>query len=174
MNRRAALLAFAALGALGHSGSPTPTPTPAPSTPSPAGIPQWPALDETITIAGRYALAARNWNAPSYRTAWRRQLALATGPYRRELRAARPTRAQLAALRADNASSLAVATRIQRDRRVRLPAARVLVWLGERTSAAGQVLSGATRNEVRLRRRGGRWRVTGWTALPGDPAEAPQ
>jgi hypothetical protein len=122
-----------------------------------------------VAVARRYALAARNWTADSYSASWWRQLALAAGPYRRHLQAARPTRSQLRALRADHASSLAVLTRAARDLRVRDPRARVLVWLAERTTAGGQVLSGTTCNEVRLRRRDGSWRVTGWTAVPGNP-----
>ncbi len=47
----------------------------------------------------------------------------------------------------------------------------MFIWLSERTSVAGQAITGTTRNEVRLlRRRDGRWRVIGWTALPGPEA----
>jgi hypothetical protein len=56
---------------------------------------------------------------------------------------------------------------VQRDATVRAPAARVFVTLDETTVAGGQVVRGLTLNEVRLTRRAGRWRVTGWTVVPG-------
>ena len=124
-----------------------------------------------VDAARAYALAARNWTARSYTRSWRRQLTLTAGAYHRQLHAARPSRAQLAALEADAASSTATVTRVEADVRVRVPRARVVVWLVERTHAAGQTITGTTRNEVRLHRaRDGRWRVTGWTALPGQEA----
>ena len=127
--------------------------------------------DPVLATARAYALTARNWTAGTYRRAWRRELALTAATYRRQLRAARPTDAQLGALKTDAAASSATVTRIQRDARVPAPRARVLIWLAERTNVAGQTVTGTTRNEVRLlRRRDGRWRVIGWTALPGPEA----
>lgn len=174
--RRAPLaLALAALGLLAAVGAIASTDRREAA--APAALPVAPSSrppvalarrDGAVTVARRYALAARNWTAHSYPSSWRAQLALATGPYRRGLRAARPTWAQLRVLRADRASNLAVVTRAARDPRVRDPRARVLVWLEERTTAGGQVLAGTTGNEVRLRRRHGGWRVTGWTAVPGN------
>ena len=46
--------------------------------------------------------------------------------------------------------------------------ARVVVELNERTRSEGRVVSGETRNEIRLRRVGSRWRVVGFTALPEE------
>jgi hypothetical protein len=129
------------------------------------------AVDPVVARARAYALTARNWTARTYPAVWRWELALTAGAYRRQLRAARPTRALLAALEADAAASAATVTRVRRDPRVRAPRARVLLWLTERTTAAGQTITGTTRNQVLLRQaRGGRWRVTGWTALPGPEA----
>jgi len=126
------------------------------------------AADPVLVTARAYALTARNWTAATYRRAWRRELALAAGAYRGQLRAARPTEEQLDALETDGASSNATVSRIQRDTRVPAPRARVLTWLAERTTVAGQTITGTTRNEIRLRRASdGRWRVTAWTALPG-------
>jgi hypothetical protein len=129
-----------------------------PANPAPA--------DPTVDVARRYALAARNWTVATYRSSWERQIELAVGRYRRALIAKRPGRRELAALRKDRARSDARVLRIERDRRIRPPSARVLVTLDERTAAGGQTIRGATVNEVRLRRQGDRWLVVGWTVIP--------
>ena len=96
----------------------------------------------------------------------RTALRLATSGYRRRLARARPTRAQLAGLQAERASSIAILARppqiTQTGRR-----ARAVVELHERTALASQAATGRTRNQVLLRRQRGGWRVTGWTILPG-------
>ena len=124
--------------------------------------------DPVITAARAYALSARNWTPATYRRAWQRELALSGGAYRRQLRAARPTDEQLDALKTDAAASTATISRIQRDTRAPASHPRVLIWLSERTTVAGQTIIGTTHNEVHLHRADdGRWRVTAWTALPG-------
>jgi hypothetical protein len=184
MTRGASLLLHGAVIAIGiamivtAADRPTHAPPraarPAPAGVTPSSSPRSRApivVEDAITVARAYALTARNWTAATYERSWRRQLTLAAGAYRRQLRAARPTRAQLVALKSDMAASSATVTRVQPDARVRAPRARVVVWLAERTHAAGQTITGMTRNEVRLHRaREGRWRVTGWTALPGAGA----
>jgi hypothetical protein len=147
-----------------------PASTIVPAPPPEAEVARPATADPVLATARTYALTARNWTAASYRRVWRRELALTAGAYRRQLRAARPTPRQLAALKTDAATSRATVTRTQRDARVPAPRARVLIWLAERTNVAGQTITGATRNEVRLRRAGREWRVTAWTALPGPEA----
>jgi len=120
-----------------------------------------------IDVARPYALAARNWTPTSYDASWEVQIRLAGGRYRRELVATRPEAAQLAALVQDRATSRARVVRAQRDPAVRPPAARVLITLDEMTVAVGQAVRGLTLNEIRLASRGGRWRVLGWTVVPG-------
>jgi hypothetical protein len=124
-------------------------------------------VDPLEDVARRYALAARNWTPSTYRSAWERQIKLASGRYERALRAKRPGRREIAALHADHARSTAQVLRTERDRRAHPPNARVLVTLDETTSAAGQTIRGVTLNEVRLRDERGTWRVTGWTVIPG-------
>ena len=46
----------------------------------------------------------------------------------------------------------------------------MIVDLRERTRAGGAAITGVTRNEVRLHRRAGRWRVVGFTVVPGGDA----
>ena len=123
--------------------------------------------DAAIRRAVAYALAARNWTPGTYLDSWRRQLALAGGRYRRSLAARRPTPSELEALREDRARSQATVVVAEPDRRVRRPAARLLVTLNEATVAAGQTIGGVTVNEVRLRPQEDRWVVVGWTVLPG-------
>jgi hypothetical protein len=123
--------------------------------------------DPLLELAARYALAARNWTAATYTASWREQTALAGGRYRRELEAKRPRPLELRALREDHARSKAALVRAQRDPRVREPDARVVTTLDETTIAAGQTIRGPTVNQVELRRRAGRWRVVGFTVLPG-------
>ena len=174
------LVAAAAAGALAGARSPE-QPTLGPgraALPAPTQRPTFaPAAaassDGVVAVARAYARAARDWTADTYRRAWRRQLSLATGRYRRQVHAARRTLAQLDALRVDRAARLAVVTRVRRDRGLAAPRARVLVWLDERTTAAGQTVTGTTRNEVRLMLEAGRWRATGWTALPGPQEGTP-
>jgi hypothetical protein len=123
--------------------------------------------DAVLEVAARYALAARNWTATTYTASWREQTRLAGGHYRRELEAKRPRPVELHALRVDRARSNATLVRAQRDARMPEPEARVLVTLNETTIAAGQTIRGPTVNQVDLRRRAGRWRVVGFTVLPG-------
>lgn len=134
---------------------------------SPAPRAQKESSDPVVLLARRYALAARNWTPASYRASWQTQTRLAAGRYRRELSASRPTRRELAALRADRAWASAKVLGAERNPEVRPPNARVLVTLDETTVAAGQTVHGGTVNEVRLRSHGGRWRVVGWTVIPG-------
>ena len=124
-----------------------------------------------VDIARRYALAARNWTSTSYRASWEVQIRLAGGRYRRELLSTRPDAAQLAALDREPTASRAHVERAQRDPAVHPPAARVFVVLDETTVAGGQTIRGHTLNEVRLSSRRGRWRVTGWTVIPGGQAQ---
>jgi len=127
--------------------------------------------DPAVDIARRYALAARNWKSTSYRASWEVQIRLAGGRYRHELVATRPDAAQLAALKRDQAASRASVVRAQRDPALRPPVARVFVVLDETTVAGGQTIRGHTLNEVRLRSQRGRWKVTGWTVIPGGQAQ---
>jgi hypothetical protein len=127
--------------------------------------------DPAVDIARRYALAARNWTSTSYRAGWEVQIRLAAGRYRRELVSTRPDAAQLAALERERAASRARVLHAQRDPAVRPPAAQVFVVLDETTVAGGQTIRGHTLNEVRLSSRRGRWRVTGWTVIPGGQAQ---
>jgi hypothetical protein len=127
--------------------------------------------DPAVDIARRYALAARNWASTSYRASWEVQIRLAGGRYRRELVSTRPDAAQLAALERERAASRARVLHAQRDPAVRPPAAQVFVVLDETTVAGGQTIRGHTLNEVRLSSRRGRWRVTGWTVIPGGQAQ---
>lgn len=138
-----------------------PTPTPAATS---AAAPQPDATLERTAVA--YALAARNWSGDTYLTAWRRQHRLTGGGYRRRFERARPTRAELAGLQVERASSIAVLAGPPRAFRVGR-AGRVVVELHERTATAGQSVIARTRNRVILSRHGGQWRVTGWTILPG-------
>ena len=125
------------------------------------------AADPVVEIARRYALAARNWTAATYEDAWERQIEVAGGAYQRALIARRPGGDELVALRSDGARSRARVVRVERDRRIRRPTARVLVVLDETTNAGRQRIRGETLNEVRLRQYGGGWRVVGWTVIPG-------
>jgi hypothetical protein len=127
--------------------------------------------DPAVDIARRYALAARNWTSTSYRAGWEVQIRLAGGRHRRELVSTRPDAAQLAALERERAASRAHVVDAQRDAAVRPPAAHVFVVLDETTVATGQTIRGHTLNEVRLSRRRERWRVTGWTVIPGGHAQ---
>ena len=123
--------------------------------------------DPLLELAARYALAARNWTAATYTASWQEQIALAGGRYRRELEAKHPRPLELRALREDHARSKATLVRAQRDPRIREPDARVLITLNETTIATGQTIRGPTVNQVELRQRAGRWRVVGFTVLPG-------
>ena len=127
--------------------------------------------DPALDIARRYAVAARNWTSTSYRASWEVQIRLAGGRYRRELLSTRPDAAQLAALDREPTASRAHVERAQRDPAAHPPAARVFVVLDETTVAGGQTIRGHTLNEVRLSSRRGRWRVTGWTVIPGGQAQ---
>jgi hypothetical protein len=120
-----------------------------------------------VNVARRYALAARNWTAASYQAAWEQQIALAGGRFRRALVTQRPGRRQLSALRRERASSTARVLRTARSARAQGPIVDVLVTLQETTRAGGQIVRGVTLNEARLRRRGKRWLVVGWTVIPG-------
>ena len=131
------------------------------------GVRDTPASDPLLELAARYALAARNWTPATYSESWERQIALAGGRYRRELEAKRPDTAELRALREDRARSKAELVQAQREPRIGEPEARVLVTLNETTLAGGQTIGGLTVNQVELRRRSGRWRVVGFTVLPG-------
>jgi len=127
---------------------------------------RWPT-DPVVSVATRYALAARNWTAATYLASWQRQVSLAGGRYRRELSAAMPGSAELGQLREEGSSSKASAVRAERDPTVESPQARVIVTLRETTVANGQTIDGQTVNQVTLREVDGRWQVTGWTVIPG-------
>jgi hypothetical protein len=131
--------------------------------------------DPLLELAARYSLVARNWTPATYRDSWRRQLALAGSQYHRELEASRPDTAELRALREDRARSKAELVRAQRDPRIQGPEARVIVTLNETTVAGGQTIAGPTVNQVDLHRRDGRWRVVGFTVVPGgtSPVDGP-
>ena len=122
---------------------------------------------EPLRVARAYALAATNWTARTRMAAWRRELALAAPGYARALRDARPTGAQLRALRVERVRSHTRITGADIDPQVRAPRARVLVAMRERTSSVAGALAGETHNQVLLEHSGGRWRVTGWSVLPG-------
>lgn len=125
------------------------------------------AADPAVAVARRYALAARNWTAANYEDAWERQIVLAGGAYRQALIAQRPGRRELVALRRDRAWSKAGLLRLERERHIQLPNARVRVVLDETTNAGGQRIRGETLNEVGLRRYHVGWRVIAWTVIPG-------
>ena len=168
----AAALAAALAGKSSLTPSPPPAPTPDRQQQEHGGAASKEAgRDPAVDIARRYALAARNWTSTSYRASWEVQIRLAGGRYRRELVATRPDAAHLAALKRDQAASRASVVRAQRDPALRPPVARVFVVLDETTVAGSQTIRGHTLNEVRLRSRRGRWRVTGWTVIPGGQAQ---
>jgi hypothetical protein len=123
--------------------------------------------DPLIGLAASYALAARNWTPATYAESWQRQLGLAGGRHRRELEIRRPGPVELRALREDRARSKATLARARRDRRAKEQKALVLVTLNETTVAGGQTVRGLTVNQVELRRLARRWRVVGFTVLPG-------
>jgi hypothetical protein len=131
------------------------------------GVRDTPASDPLLELAARYALAARKWTPGTYSESWERQIALAGGRYRRELEARRPGPGELRARREDRAGSNATLVRAQRDPRIEGPEGRVLVTLNETTVAGGQTIRGLTVNRVELSRRASRWRVVGFTVLPG-------
>ncbi|MGI8944764.1 MAG: hypothetical protein ACR2GL_00810 [Thermoleophilaceae bacterium] len=164
------VIGAALIAALAGSTPPTPTPTETDTgtVPEREQPSRRASVDPVTDAARRYALAARNWTPATYRASWERQIALAGGGYRRALIAQRPGPRELLPLRKDRARSNARVLHAERDGSVRAPAARVLVTLREITRAGGQVIGGATLNEVRLRRRGTRWEVIGWTVLPGS------
>ena len=127
MTRRRAPLALAALAllaAVGAIANTDRTEAPAPAAPPAAPSSRPPVApsrrDGAVTVARRYALAARNWTAHSYPASWRRQLALATGPYRRRARCAADAGATAGAARRPRQQPGAV-TRAARDPRVRDP-----------------------------------------------------
>jgi hypothetical protein len=128
--------------------------------------------DALLELGARYALAARNWTPATYSQSWQEQIELAGGRHRRELEATRPGPIELRSLRGDRAGSKATLVRTQRDPRIEAPEARVLVTLNESTIAVGQAIRGRTVNQVELRRRAGRWRVVGFTVLPGGATPA--
>jgi hypothetical protein len=123
--------------------------------------------DLLLELGARFALAARNWTPTTYADSWQQQIGLAGGRYRRGLEARRPGPVGLRALREDRSRSRAQLVRAQRDPRIEEPKALVLVTLNETTIAGGQTVRGLTVNQVELRRLAGRWRVVGFTVLPG-------
>src|SRR4051812_37583761 len=126
--------------------------------------------DPAAALAAAYAALARTWTASSYLQTWRRELARTAGAYHRQLLTVRPTREQLAGLRADRASSHATVLAIHRRAAAADGPVRVVVELDERIRADAQQLSADTRNQVELERRRGGWRVTGFTVLlPSGP-----
>jgi hypothetical protein len=129
--------------------------------------PEMAPSDPLLELAARYALAARNWTPATYAESWHQQLEVAGGRYRRQLEASNPGPVELGTLREDRARSRATLVRARRDPRVREPDARVLVTLNETTIAAGQTIRGPTVNQVELRQHAGRWKVVGFTVLPG-------
>jgi hypothetical protein len=168
----AAALTAAIAGKSSLTPSPPPAPTPDRQQQERDGTASKEASrDPAVDIARRYALAARDWTSTTYRASWEVQIRLAGGRYRRELVSTRPDAPHLAALKRDQAASRASVVHAQRDPAVRPPAAQVFVVLDETTVAGGQTIRGHTLNEVRLRSRRGRWRVTGWTVIPGGQAQ---
>ena len=168
----AAALTAAIAGKSSLTPSPPPAPTPDRQQQEPGGAASKEAgRDPAVDIARRYALAARSWTSTSYRASWEVQIRLAGGRYRRELVATRPDAAHFAALKRDQAASRASVVRAQRDPALRPPVARVFVVLDETTVAGSQTIRGHTLNEVRLTSRRGRWRITGWTVIPGGQAQ---
>jgi hypothetical protein len=168
----AAALAAALAGTSSLTPSPPPAPTPDRQQQEHGGAASKEASrGPAVDIARRYALAARNWTSTSYRASWEVQIRLAGGRYRRELVSTRPDAAHLAALGRERAASRARVIHAQRDPAVRPPAAEVFVVLDETTVAGGQTIRGHTLNEVRLSSRRERWRVTGWTVIPGGQAQ---
>jgi hypothetical protein len=123
--------------------------------------------DPLIELGARYTLAARNWTSATYADSWQLQIGLAGGRYRRGLEARQPGPVELRALREDRARSKAKLVRAQRDPRIEEPKARVLVILNETTVAGDQTIRGLTVNQVELRKLARRWRVVGFTVLPG-------
>jgi hypothetical protein len=162
--------ALAGKNSLTHSEPPAPTPDRQQQTRDVTASRET-GRDPAVDIARRYALAARNWTSTSYRASWEILIRLAGGRYRRELVSTRPDAAQLAALKRERAASRARVVHAQRDRAVPPPAAQVFVVLDETTVAGGQTIRGHTLNEVRLSSRRGRWRIIGWTVIPGGQAE---
>jgi hypothetical protein len=140
-----------------------PMPRPQPPARSPAPGP-W---DGATRVAVAYALTARNWDAAHYAASWRGQIGLSAGRYRRTLMGARPTLAQMHALRLQRAANRA---EVIAARRTSLPhggAAIVRVVLAELTSAADERVAGRTVNLVQVRRTRGHWRVVAWRVIPG-------
>lgn len=123
------------------------------------------ALPQAGRIAVRYAVAARSWTPANYRAQHRLQLRLATGPLRRALEQATPTREQLAAYRADGARVTAIV-----DDAVKVlqtaTQARYEIVLDERSTAAEEEVQERVTYIVELLRRDGAWRVAGFTVSP--------
>ncbi len=116
-----------------------------------------------VRTASVYALVARNRTAGNRLTAWRCEIALASPAYRRELRRARPSRADLITLRLDHASASAQVVGARPDPSRTLPRARVVVTLRERIVTRDEQLTSETVNEVLLNHHRGIWLVTRWT-----------
>ena len=122
-------------------------------------------LSAPAALAVQYALAARSWTPQTYRSQYETQLRLAVGRLRSELERVAPTAAQIAGLRRDRARATATVANVRTLLESDLGAEYSIV-LEERNVAAGQSVSGQTTNLVALARRGGQWRVVGFTIQP--------
>jgi hypothetical protein len=138
----------------------------APATVAPATNPDHP-LARPVRAARAYTLAATNWSAVSYPATYRRQLTLAGGPLRRQLRAHIPDAARLRQLRVDAASRLGVVLDAQWDPTSSPVAGNVVVRVAEQRELAGRRTHTNSRYVVRLRLRAHRWQVIGFTATRG-------
>jgi hypothetical protein len=126
------------------------------------------ALAAPLRVARAYTLAATNWSAVSYRAAYRRQLALASGPLRRQLHAHAPGTAELRQLRVDGATRLGVVLNARRLPRRSPVTARVLLGVAHQRELAGRRTHTRSRYLLHLRH-ARRWHVVGFTAISGRP-----
>jgi hypothetical protein len=149
--------------------SPHTTATPIAPTPAASASCAASALAAPVRVARAYTLAATNWSAVSYPVAYRRQLTLARGPLRRQLRAHAPGTAQLRQLRVDAASRLGVVLDARLHSTRSRETGRVVFRVDEQRELAGRRTHTSSRYLLRLRRHARRWYVVGFTAIRGRP-----
>lgn len=148
-----------ALAALGGCGDPYDTSDATPAAQAPA------AQSEAERAARSYAELARTWAPQTLREQYRRQLAATTGPLRGALKqTGTPTALEIRAAAEDRQSATATVESAQVT--VDGDHARAIVQLRELATAAGTVTPTTRPYVVQLRRTGGRWLVTDFTAEP--------
>lgn len=148
----------------GNGAPPTVIPIATPTVPAtPTAVP---ASSEVARMARAYALAATNWTAVTYRTAYRRRRRLASLSLASALRRERPSPIQLRQLREDRSARLGAIVRI-REATDFGEERRVLLDVDELRTGAGQRSRQTVSYEVRLAFERGTLRVAGFTSV-GD------